>query len=383
MPRLHNNTIQASLLPWHSVVGSRNVYKIGFFTRLSIFLARIKRFEFWPLWLFYFPIIVWIILLGIRYRSLTLFTAANPVIDAGGLVGEKKHMVLKPLQDNLPNCIAPFKYLPTENEETNTANERIELATQFANMHCFPLVLKPDVGQRGRGVFVAKNTDDVLAYIQQHKDAIILQKYIPGEEFGVFILKDPKTSKVSILSIVQKSFPHLVGDGKKTIRELILADNRSRLISQILFKKWVNELEVIPKKGNEIAMVSIGAHCRGCTFEDANDIASEKLVDALSKIVDAIPGYYFGRLDIKVPNKSDFINGINIKILEVNGVSAESAHIYHPGSSIIEAYSTMFKQWSLAFKIGQYNSFKGTKTTGLLALWQAIMEDRIRDKLWF
>ena len=64
--------------------------------------SRIKRFwywEFWPLGIFYLPVVVNILCLALRYRSLTIFTAGNPGIEAGGFVGESKFDILSNLND--------------------------------------------------------------------------------------------------------------------------------------------------------------------------------------------------------------------------------------------------------------------------------------------
>ena len=59
---------------------------------------RLSRWEFWPPYLFYPPVVAYIAYLGIRFRSWTLFTAANPAIPAGGFVGESKHQILDQLK---------------------------------------------------------------------------------------------------------------------------------------------------------------------------------------------------------------------------------------------------------------------------------------------
>ena len=51
---------------------------------------RWTRWEFWPPWLFYPPIVITVLALGLRHRCLTLFTAANPGIPAGGFINESK-----------------------------------------------------------------------------------------------------------------------------------------------------------------------------------------------------------------------------------------------------------------------------------------------------
>src|SRR6185369_4333124 len=59
---------------------------------------RLTRWEFWPRWAVYPPVVLRIVWLGVRHRCLTLFTAVNPGIGAGGgLVGESKSEILRGL----------------------------------------------------------------------------------------------------------------------------------------------------------------------------------------------------------------------------------------------------------------------------------------------
>ena len=74
----------------------------------SGWLKRWSRWEFWPPYLFYPPVVAYIAYLGIRFRSWTLFTAANPAIPASGFVGESKHQILEHLKNAAPDCLLPF-----------------------------------------------------------------------------------------------------------------------------------------------------------------------------------------------------------------------------------------------------------------------------------
>src|SRR3954466_14367779 len=78
--------------PWTSVFdrGGR---------KLAGWWRRLYRWEFWPPYLFYPPVIAYIAYLGIRFRSWTLFTAVNPAIPASGFVGESKHAILQCLKN--------------------------------------------------------------------------------------------------------------------------------------------------------------------------------------------------------------------------------------------------------------------------------------------
>src|SRR6266702_5986508 len=51
-------------------------------------LRRWKHWEFWRAWLFYIPVALYYFWLAVRYRSLSLPTAANPGMATGGFVGE-------------------------------------------------------------------------------------------------------------------------------------------------------------------------------------------------------------------------------------------------------------------------------------------------------
>src|SRR5262249_40603507 len=58
---------------------------------------RFTRWEFWPPWVFYVPVVCYIGFLAVKYRSLTLFTAANPAMPASGFIGESKIEILRGL----------------------------------------------------------------------------------------------------------------------------------------------------------------------------------------------------------------------------------------------------------------------------------------------
>src|SRR5262249_27452963 len=61
-------------------------------------VSRLWRWEFWPAWVFYLPLVPWFLYLAARYRSLTVWTAANPgIVPAGGVVGESKADILSRL----------------------------------------------------------------------------------------------------------------------------------------------------------------------------------------------------------------------------------------------------------------------------------------------
>ena len=48
-----------------------------------------------------------------------------------------------------------------------------------------------------------------------------------------------------------------------------------------------------------------------------------------------------------------FRRGEELSVIELNGVTSEATHIYEPGASLLAAWRTLFEQWRLAFAIGR------------------------------
>src|SRR5216683_2215533 len=150
--------------------------------RLVGWWRRLFRWEFWPPYLFYLPVVVYVAYLGIKFRSWTLFTAANPAIPAGGFVGESKHEILEHLKNASP-WLPSSTLLPS-----GEPSQRLAQAEDFMRQHRleFPVVLKPDAGQRGSGVAVVRSPEQLRKYLSYSSFPAMLQEYVPGEEFGVF-----------------------------------------------------------------------------------------------------------------------------------------------------------------------------------------------------
>jgi len=346
--------------------------------RLAISVERTWRWEFWPSWLYYGPIVAWIIWLGLKYRGPMAFTAANPALEAGGMAGEKKHHALLPLQENAPDLVATLRFIQAE-----SAVERVAQALEFAKAQRMPLVLKPDVASGGRGVFVARDEAQISDFLTRFRGDVIAQRYVDGEEFGVFVARASHELAPRILSIVHKTFPTVTGDGQRSLRELILADARAKLISYLLFSRWASKLERVPSPEEVVKLVEIGAHSRGSVFLDGIAHATPELVETLTRLLNAAPGYTFGRIDLRAPSIAHFRAGQGLQVLELNGVSAESAHIYHPGTPLLKGYRAMFHQWSTAFAIGHANTRQGATTTSVWSLLRQFRQDLRRGESWF
>jgi carbamoylphosphate synthase large subunit len=142
---------------------------------------------------------------------------------AGGFVGESKHEILL----NLKNVASSLPYSTILRQREPA--DRVEQAQAFMQSHqlSFPIVLKPDAGQRGSGVAIVRSSQQLQEYLGQEASPTILQEYVPGKEFGVFYVRYPGDVHGRVFSVTEKRMPVVVGDGCRTLEELILADDRA------------------------------------------------------------------------------------------------------------------------------------------------------------
>ncbi len=328
-------------------------------------LHRALRWEYWPPFILYPPVVAWVLWLGMRYRSPTLFTASNPAIPAGGFIGESKSQILKGLSA-AGDLVARWELLPG----TLSAEKKSQLAQKFLSRHGLdlPVVLKPDAGQRGEGVHILKTHEALETALKSCSGDWILQEYIEGHEFGVFYVRLPEEDRGRVFSITKKRFPEVLGDGRRTVEELILADPSLLAMARHYLRVQGSQRSVIPSAGQRHRLVELGTHCRGALFFDGQAQRTDKMEMAFETVSQTFDGFYFGRYDVRTPSLENFREGRDFKILELNGVTSEATHIYDPATSLLAAYGTLFEQWRLAFEIGRQNRANGARLTSIGSL---------------
>lgn len=287
---------------------------------------------------------------ALRERSLFYFSASNPSILTGGMMGESKSAVL----NLVPPAVKPKTMLI--NLPATTAQVLQVLQT---NGFALPVIFKPDIGERGWMVRKIRSAHDIDQYLAEIKIDFIVQEFVNLPlEFGVFYVRFPSQPNGFVNSITGKEFLSITGDGHKTLQQLILEKDRAKIQWQTLKQVYAAQLEDVIPQGKKVELVSIGNHCLGTTFINCNHLITEKLkasFDALSKQID---GFYFGRFDLRCASEADLEAG-NVKIMELNGCGAEPAHIYHPGSSLLKGIGTIITHWKNLYRVSKENHARG------------------------
>ncbi len=335
-------------------------------------LLRLRHWEFWPMWVFYPPLVLNILWIGLRRGRLTAFTAVNPAMPLGGLVGESKSDILDGLAGIGKALPAWRRLAPGSTEERSTALQRF-LDDERLD---YPVVLKPDAGERGRGVAVVRSGAEAAAFLAATPGPALVQEYVAGEEYGVFWARFPGRQDGYVFSITHKVRPTVSGDGRSTLERLILLDPRAVAIAHIYRREHPDAATRVPAVGETVELTNIGAHSRGTVFLDANYLHTPELEQAMNTICTACEGFDFGRLDLRVPSASALRRGDHIRVLEVNGVTSEAAHMYDPRYGFFAAHAILRRQWTMAFDLATERIRDGARPATLRQILRAVRTER-------
>ena len=328
--------------------------------------GRVRHWEFWPPWLFYIPVVRWCVWLSLKYRSLTAFTAANPAFPDGGFVGESKSEILGAIGDRARVA----RTVVAGGGGGAGAGGAGDLAAAVGGL---PVVVKPDVGERGAGVAIVRSEEALEARLAARDAKLIVQEYVPGEELGVFYYRIPGEERGQIFGITEKRAPKVTGDGQRSLGDLVLDDRRLRCQHRVFARTLGEEVDRIPGPGEKVVLEERGNHCFGCEFRDGAHLATPALAAAIDDVSRSIDGFFFGRYDIRADTMEEMQAG-RFKVIELNGVSSEATNIYDPRGTLWNAYRTLFRQWDLAYRIGTANRALGAQATPALSLLRRLFQ---------
>ncbi len=313
------------------------------FQKNPFFIKLLNR-EYWPMWANYLPVYPYYLFLAAKARSFFFFTATNPSIETGGMLGESKIAILDMIADEYkPKSLLIEKGTPIAVTKAILEREQIS----------YPIIVKPDVGERGLLVTKVDNETQLETVLKANDIHLIIQPFVDyNEEFAIMYYRYPNQKRGTITSICQKKFLSVTGDGKSSLETLIWKQSRAILQWEVLKIKYANRLEEVLPDGETLQLIPIGNHAKGTMFLNGNHLIDEQLEQVFDKIVDGMTDVYFGRFDLKCRSVEDLKAGQHIRIVEFNGVGAEPAHIYDPNYSLWNTYKDLLNQWTLMYKIG-------------------------------
>jgi hypothetical protein len=340
-------------------------------------------FEFWPMWAFYPPVMLYAGWLMLRHRGVLLPTAANPSFPGGGFFGESKAEILTLAMQHIPEWVAPFVRidLPVRTDSTpDLASERDAALAALASAGiALPVVAKPDLGCRGAGVKLVRSVADLDAYLRAFPAgaSLLLQRLVPFEgEAGIFYCRRPGQAKGRIVSITLKYFPHVTGDGQRTLRQLIESDRRAGQLQHLYLRRHTARLDTVPAAGEQVKLAFAGSHSRGAIFRNGSHLVTAEMEATFDRIAQRLPEFHFGRFDVRFERFADVQLGQGFTIVEVNGAGAESTHIWDRRTGLVQAWRDLMRQYRWLFEIGHANRRRGFAPQR----WADFVRDYRREK---
>jgi hypothetical protein len=311
--------------------------------------------------------------LSVRARAVFFVSAANPGIRNGGMAMESK----KEIYDILPPAYTPA----TLCFPAGTALSVITEAIQVKGI-AYPLIAKPDIGLKGKAVAKVNNESELAAYIRRAHFDFLIQELIPySNEVGIFYYRHPERERGTISGIVHKEFLTLVGDGRSTIRDMLLHEPRYMLQIGALEQQYGSRLDAVPQQGEILDLVPYGNHARGAKFTDASHMVTDRLTDTIDALCRQIPGFYYGRLDVRYMSMEAMELGEGFSIIELNGAGADPTHIFDPRHSIFWAWAEIMRHWRVMYEISMVNHRKGAAYLSLAEGLKVMRDSRAHGKL--
>ena len=322
--------------------------------------------------LYYIPLGLRWLWLGLRHRSLTLPALADPCIEAGGLWGESKSDCLRQIGPEQSCWVAPF--ITSERRSCDGTEEAYlehTLRAMAAAGLGFPIVAKPDVGWQGFGVQLVRDRDELQRYLTAYPEdaTVILQQHVPYEgEAGILYVRMPGEDRGQVASLTFRYFPQVIGDGVSTVRGLISREPRMSYKSRFYLGMdpkhrgvAAARMDSIPEDGEAVRLSFIGSIRVGGLYRDARAYITPALSARMDAIARSMPEFYFGRFDVRFKSVERLQEGEDFAIIEINGAGAEAIHMWDPEMSLSDAYRELIRYQDLIFRIGALNRARGFK----------------------
>lgn len=319
-------------------------------------LKKIVTWKGFPFWFFHLPTVPYIVFLIFKARSFFFYGSCNPI--AKSWAGGQRTSKRKILQHINP------RYLPQTKVLSGTST-RAEVENAVADMN-FPLILKPDRGERGTGVEKVHDLKQLQKILPGYEGEVLLQECLTYPyEYGVLYYRIPGSEKGKITSLSVKALPSVTGDGKKTLAELVSEVKKFRRYRDLYHRLAGERWRQVPEKGEQVVLDYVAQQIRGTQFLDVRHLITPEVEALFDRICGDIPGFYLGRFDLMAAGPDSLTHGNDLKILELNGTASMPIHIFDPKVSTFEAYREMYRQWRLIYEISVLNHKNGVPYTRL------------------
>lgn len=208
--------------------------------------------------------------------------------------------------------------------------------------YTWPVVIKPETGSMGNGVFINISTAQELRRCWTHlvedrrTQRVLLEEHADGEDYRVYVVGE------TVGGVIRKIPAFVMGDGRRTVRQLIRAKNAQRRKNPFLSKGLIRPdfeidamlerqgltYESVLEAGHRVQLRQKGNASAGGDVQDVTDELPEAVKVAAVAAVRAIPGLAAAGVDVIYdPEQEDREHPVHT-VLELNARAHIGVNMY-------------------------------------------------------
>ncbi|HYI25963.1 MAG TPA: hypothetical protein VD767_11180, partial [Thermomicrobiales bacterium] len=245
--------------------------------------------------------------------------------------------------------------IPVPRAQTvSDVNEAIRAARRIP----YPVVLKPGDGNHGRGVCINLTSDDEIteffpvAQRESRAGSVIVESFITGKDYRILVVNN------EVIAVAERVPAHVVGDGTRTIRQLIDHTNsdprrgvgHEKILTRISIDEQTIEvleranlgLDDVPAADEFVQLKFTGNMSTGGTSIDRTDDIHPDNVE-IARQAAMVVGLDIAGIDFIAPDISESVRQSGGAIVEVNAGPGFRMHTHpteghprHVGRAVID-----------------------------------------------
>ncbi|MCC7255116.1 MAG: cyanophycin synthetase [Dokdonella sp.] len=254
------------------------------------------------------------------------------------VTGKTSHIAVELASDKEEtNKILGSLGLPVPQQELVQSEDQ---AVRAARRLGYPVVTKPYNGNHGRGISIHLSSDEEVragfVAAREHSRSVIVETFLQGDDHRLLVVNG------QLIAATRRTPGHVVGDGRRTIRELIDIVNQdprrgvghekvlTRLNldreAEMMLARIGSTADSVPKAGDVVYLRSTANLSTGGTATDVTDIIHPDNRDMAERAVRAI-GLDVGGVDFLAPNIAESYRKAGGGICEINAAPGFRMHV--------------------------------------------------------
>jgi cyanophycin synthetase len=218
--------------------------------------------------------------------------------------------------------------------------QREDDAVAAAERIGYPVVVKPFNANHGRGITIHVTTEEevrrAFQVAREHSRSVIVESFITGDDHRMVVING------ELVAVARRVPGHVVGDGTRTIEQLVEEVNRDprrgigheKVLTRLVFDHQAETMlarkgysqETVPAAGEQVFLRSTGNLSTGGTATDMTDVVHPDNAEMAVRAVKAV-GLDVGGVDFLSTDITQSYKDVGGAICEINAAPGFRMHM--------------------------------------------------------